>query len=84
MSTHDMMKYTFDNIAMKQFFHFVQLLFTDKFQLYDNAPRNEEFYGSDHVPEYNLTNLKSPLTVFYGTRDILVNWTVSDFLSAFL
>ncbi|XP_063703630.1 lipase 3-like [Culicoides brevitarsis] len=82
MSTHDMMKYTFDNIAIKQLFHFIQLIYTDKFQLYDMVPNNRDFYGSDKIPEYNLTNLNIPLTVFYGTKDVLVNATdVEKFLS---
>lgn len=70
-------KYTADNISIKQLWHFIQLMFTDKFQQYDYAPNNQEFYGSDVIPEYNISNLNVPITIFYGTSDTLVNFTVS-------
>lgn len=73
-----MIKYTSDNVAIKQFWHYIQLMFTDKFQLYDYQPNNQKFYGSNVVPMYNLSNLNVPITIFYGTPDSLVNFTVSS------
>lgn len=70
-------KYTADNNAIRQFWHFIQLIFTDKFQQFDTITDNQKVYGSEDVPLYNLSNLNIPLTVFYGTNDILVNSTVS-------
>uniref|UniRef100_A0A336L0B9 Lipase n=1 Tax=Culicoides sonorensis TaxID=179676 RepID=A0A336L0B9_CULSO len=66
-------KYTADNIALKQLWHFIQLMHTDRFQMYDNMAENQAVYGSDEIPEYNLTNINIPLVVFYGTNDVLVN-----------
>lgn len=72
-----MAKDTADNFAIKQLWHFIQLIFTDRFQMFDTVTNNQEVYGSSIVPVYNLSNLNVPITVFYGTKDIMVNATVS-------
>ena len=48
-----------------------------KFQMYDYGKRkNKTIYGTEHVPEYNLENLKKfqiPIYLFRGEDDYLAD-----------
>ncbi|XP_065368739.1 lipase 3 [Calliphora vicina] len=61
-------------ISRKQFQHFGQLITSGKFQQFDYKSKSENYrrYKSKTPPEYNLRNVRVPLQLFYGNRDLLM------------
>ncbi|XP_055595869.1 lipase 3-like [Uranotaenia lowii] len=62
-------------ISTKQLLHYGQLMQSKKFQQYDyrNPITNAQRYKSTRVPEYDLSKIKIPFTLFYGTRDMFTS-----------
>ncbi|XP_011148565.1 lipase 3 isoform X1 [Harpegnathos saltator] len=62
--------------STKQMFHFAQLITSKSFQKYDHgAKQNKMLYGSIRPPEYNLSKIKTPVTIFYSDNDFLTHAT---------
>ncbi|XP_037952851.1 lipase 3 [Teleopsis dalmanni] len=61
-------------ISRKQFQHFSQLIISGKFQQFDYKSKAENYrhYKRKTPPEYNLRNVRVPLQLFYGSRDLLM------------
>ncbi|XP_020715583.1 lipase 1 isoform X2 [Ceratitis capitata] len=61
-------------ISRKQFKHFGQLISSGNFQKFDYQSKEENFrqYNRHTPPEYNLRNVRVPLQLFFGTRDLLL------------
>ncbi|XP_039954266.1 lipase 3 [Bactrocera tryoni] len=61
-------------ISRNQFKHFGQLIRTGKFQKYDYQSKEENLrqYKRQIPPDYNLRNVRVPLHLFVGTRDLLL------------
>lgn len=54
------------------------LSFLGKFQAFDYGPmKNVKYYGQSEPPEYNLKNVTVPISLHYGTGDLLVSPEVS-------
>jgi hypothetical protein len=49
-----------------------------KFQEFDYGPMNMEYYGQSEPPDYNLKNITAPMSLYYGTGDLLVSLEVSQ------
>lgn len=48
--------------------------FAGGFRKYDfGSAKNQRLYGSPEPPSYNISAIGTPLYVFYGTADNLVN-----------
>lgn len=58
--------------------HLVQIIDARRFQMYDYGPElNQKFYNASQTPpQYNLSAVKFPVTVMYGTIDGLTSATV--------
>ncbi|XP_032664161.1 lipase 3-like [Odontomachus brunneus] len=62
--------------STKQVFHYAQLITSKSFQKYDHgAELNKALYGSIKPPEYNLSKVKTPVTIFYSDNDFLTHTT---------
>jgi hypothetical protein len=49
-----------------------------EFQEFDYGPmKNMEYYGQSEPPNYNLKNITAPMSLHYGTGDLLVSLEVS-------
>jgi len=55
--------------------HFGQLITSGNFQAFDygSAKENQAHYGSDHPPQYDLTKMEVPISVYYGADDYLAS-----------
>ena len=59
-------------MSVYQLEHFLQISKDHKFQKYDyGTHKNKEIYGTENPPVYNLTNVQFPVSLFYGTHDVL-------------
>ncbi len=59
--------------------HFVQISTSKKFQKYDyGSIENFSRYGQTTPPEISLANVKTPIGIFAGTDDELVNIINAD------
>lgn len=60
--------------------HLVQIIDARRFQMYDygTSELNQKHYNASQLtpPEYNLSAVKFPVTVMYGTIDGLTSATV--------
>lgn len=74
-----LLKYVTDNVSVKQLIHYGQIHGSKIFQMYDYGPLiNRNVYnGSSTPPEYNLSQVKVPTIVMYGTKDGLTTEIVS-------
>ncbi|KFB37048.1 AGAP011718-PA-like protein [Anopheles sinensis] len=63
------------SISTRQLIHFGQLMQTRKFQQFDhkNHMINMQRYGQGKPPEYNLSRVRLPVSLFYGTRDFVTS-----------
>lgn len=75
-----LLKYVYDNVSVKQLIHYGQIHGSKVFQMYDYGPLiNRDVYnGSSTPPEYNLSVIKVPTIVMYGTKDTLTTEKVSS------
>ncbi|XP_063697757.1 lipase 1-like [Culicoides brevitarsis] len=61
-----------DNSSLKQFTHYVQMMRSAKFQMYDyGTEENIKIYQSDDPTEYNLTQITVPMTIWRAEHDPL-------------
>ncbi|XP_044254103.1 lipase 1-like [Tribolium madens] len=61
------------NAALKQFLHYAQLIQNGGFSQYDfGKDKNNEIYGTDTPPAYDLSKISAPVAVYYGKNDQLV------------
>lgn len=57
---------------------FVSVSFLGKFQEFDYGPmKNREHYGKSEPPDYNVKNITVPISLYYGTGDLVINPEVS-------
>uniref|UniRef100_A0AAG5DSP7 Partial AB-hydrolase lipase domain-containing protein n=1 Tax=Anopheles atroparvus TaxID=41427 RepID=A0AAG5DSP7_ANOAO len=63
------------SISTRQLIHFGQLMQTRKFQQFDhkNHMINVQRYGQAKPPEYNLSRVRLPVSLFHGTRDFVTS-----------
>jgi len=58
--------------SMKMFLHIMQLIATAKFTEYDyGTARNMKVYNRANPPDYNLTNIRVPISIIVGENDII-------------
>ncbi|XP_044255174.1 lipase 3-like [Tribolium madens] len=61
------------NAALKQVAHYGQLIKNGGFSQYDfGKDKNNEIYGTDSPPAYDLSKISAPVAVYYGKNDQLV------------
>ncbi|XP_038220209.1 lipase 3-like [Zerene cesonia] len=57
-------------VSVKTFFHFIQIYASKRFQRYDYGfERNKEMYSSVKPPEYNVSMISVPITLFVSEVD---------------
>ncbi|XP_053990411.1 lipase 3-like [Hylaeus volcanicus] len=60
--------------STRQFIHYAQLCTSGNFAHYDHGlVRNLLNYGSIQPPKYNIANIKTPIYLYYGNNDEMVN-----------
>ncbi|CAL8124021.1 unnamed protein product [Orchesella dallaii] len=60
--------------SMKAFLHELQLMGTSRFCEYDyGSDENMIKYGRQHPPDYNLTNVRAPISLIVGSNDFLAH-----------
>uniref|UniRef100_A0A336M082 Lipase n=1 Tax=Culicoides sonorensis TaxID=179676 RepID=A0A336M082_CULSO len=74
---HLLLRYVYDNVSIKQLIHYGQVHGSRRFQMYDYGPLiNRNIYnGSSVPPEYDLTAVRIPSFIMYGTKDTLTTET---------
>jgi len=76
------MSHTPAGTSTKNILHLSQMINSGKFCKYDYGKLgNQERYGSDKPPEYDLSRVRVPTIVVYGTLDVIappqdVSWTI--------
>jgi pimeloyl-ACP methyl ester carboxylesterase len=68
-------KFLSRTVSMKQFLHFFQLIFSEKFRQFDYGVKNIEIYGNSEPPEYNLNNVLTKTYIYGGDEDGVVSLT---------
>lgn len=54
--------------------HYAQIIRSGKFQEFDYGPvKNMEHYGQSKPADYNVKNITAPISLYYGTGDLLIN-----------
>ncbi|XP_055527065.1 lipase 3-like [Wyeomyia smithii] len=62
--------------SVKQFVHFGQEVMSGHFRQFDYGPENNtKIYRSVQPPDYNLTNVRTPVNIYYGLSDQLTDPT---------
>ncbi|ETN62985.1 lysosomal acid lipase [Anopheles darlingi] len=63
------------SISTRQLIHFGQLMQTKKFQQFDfrNYMLNTKQYGQAKPPEYNLSRVMVPVSLFHGSKDFITS-----------
>ncbi|XP_058065393.1 lipase 3-like [Anopheles bellator] len=63
------------SISTRQLIHFGQLMQTKKFQQFDyrNYMLNTKQYGQAKPPEYNLSRVLLPVSLFHGAKDFITS-----------
>ena len=61
--------------------HWKQIVLSGKFQAYDfgSAKENNKHYGQPYPPEWNISNVRTPLRWFGGSSDELADLTDMNF-----
>ncbi|XP_055527064.1 lipase 3-like [Wyeomyia smithii] len=60
--------------SIKQFFHFGQEVTSGHFRQFDYGPENNtQIYNSVEPPDYNLTNVRTPVSIYYALNDKLTH-----------
>lgn len=71
--------HTPSGMSYRQLDHYLQLINTKKFQLYDHKSEgNLAKYNSATPPEYKTSNIKVKMQILYGTHDLLITPQVID------
>lgn len=60
-------------VSARQFVHYGQIYQTGKFQMFDYRlkKKNMKVYRRSKPPEYNLSNVKIPVALLFGTADVM-------------
>ncbi|EAA00061.4 AGAP011718-PA, partial [Anopheles gambiae str. PEST] len=63
------------SVSTRQLIHIGQLMQTKKFQQFDyrNYMLNTQKYGQAKPPEYNLSRVLLPVSLFHGTKDFITS-----------
>ncbi|KAJ3658391.1 hypothetical protein Zmor_010131 [Zophobas morio] len=62
------------NTGLKQFYHSAQEVKNGGFSQYDyGAAKNLEIYSSETPPSYDISKISSPVALYYGKNDAVVN-----------
>ncbi|XP_058828264.1 lipase 1-like [Topomyia yanbarensis] len=60
--------------SIKQFVHYGQIVRSGRFRQFDyGSENNTQMYQSPEPPEYNLTYVRAPVAIYYGTQDQLTH-----------
>ncbi|KAL1375208.1 hypothetical protein pipiens_004723 [Culex pipiens pipiens] len=60
--------------SAKQFIHYGQEVLSGHFRQFDYGPgNNTEIYQAADPPDYNLTNVRAPVAIYYGLNDQLTH-----------
>uniref|UniRef100_A0A336M341 Lipase n=1 Tax=Culicoides sonorensis TaxID=179676 RepID=A0A336M341_CULSO len=65
-------EYIVDNIAVRQLVHLQTLVQKKSFVMYDYGNDNNEVYGSENPPEYDLSKISVPIAIMGAEDDALV------------
>lgn len=60
-------------IALKQGIHYIQLVKSQRFRPFDYLEKNLDYYNTLEPPDYNLTNVKSPVYLYHAQNDTVVS-----------
>ncbi|KAI8435541.1 hypothetical protein MSG28_003837 [Choristoneura fumiferana] len=60
--------------------HFAQLISSQRFQQFDYGTNNQRVYGSELPPEYDLSKVTLPITLFWAKNDFLSSETAVNML----
>lgn len=72
--------------SWKQLIHYGQMINSGKFQMYDyrnsggSTNKNLKLYGTEQPPEYQLSRVRVPTALYYGTSDNLLSPIVCIYL----
>uniref|UniRef100_A0A336M115 CSON009489 protein n=1 Tax=Culicoides sonorensis TaxID=179676 RepID=A0A336M115_CULSO len=65
-------QYIGDNSSLKQFTHYIQLMRSKKFRMFDyGTSKNRQIYSIDTPLEYNLTEITIPISIMRAVNDPL-------------
>lgn len=71
--------------SMKMFLHIMQLIATGRFCEYDyGVSRNMKAYNRANPPDYNLTNVRVPISIIVGENDNIAHPEVCAKVSAMI
>ena len=60
--------------SSKNVLQFLQMARSHRFQKFDYGPRgNQLMYNTSTPPEYNISNIRTPVVLMSGTEDLLSN-----------
>lgn len=69
----ELVKYVADNVAVKQLLHYIQIIRSGTFQLFDyGLEKNQLHYNNENPPAYNLSLVEVPLIYISLTKDDIV------------
>lgn len=69
----ELVKYVGDNASVKQLLHFMQIIRSGVFQLFDyGLEKNKLYYNIENPPAYNLSLIDVPLICISLTKDAIV------------
>ena len=54
------------------------LNYLERFCAFDYKDRNQEIYGQDTPPDYDLAKVTAPVALYWGDNDWLAQQTVSN------
>ncbi|KAI8435542.1 hypothetical protein MSG28_003838 [Choristoneura fumiferana] len=66
--------------SWKTIVHFAQLILSKRFQQFDYGSNNQRVYGSELPPEYDLSKVTLPMTMFWAKNDFLSSETAVNML----
>ncbi|CAH1126582.1 unnamed protein product [Ceutorhynchus assimilis] len=74
-----MLQFTPSGFAVKQMFHYAQVIKTGDFKQFDYGPKkNLKMYNDTKPPLYKFPNMKVPLALFYAIEDPYSNPTMVE------
>uniref|UniRef100_A0AC35TFS8 Lipase n=1 Tax=Rhabditophanes sp. KR3021 TaxID=114890 RepID=A0AC35TFS8_9BILA len=59
--------------SSKNWQHYLQLVYSGQFQMFDNRnkTKNIEMYGQEKPPVYDISNVNTPIVLFWSEKDFL-------------
>ncbi|XP_058456953.1 lipase 3-like [Malaya genurostris] len=71
---HTMFLLSAAGASIKQFIHFGQMVQSGHFRQFDyGSSNNSQIYQSFEPPDYNLTYVRAPVAIYYGSNDQLTH-----------